>query len=72
MPGPAAWSPCARHLDVGAFGEHRVEVRGDDQMRARRGARAVAEHVAGAIDADVLQAELRETLAAEPRRAPLP
>ena len=50
----------ARDLDVGLFGEHRVEVRGDDQMRARLRPGPLAEHVALAVDAHVLQPELLE------------
>ena len=50
----------ALHLDVGAFGEHRVEMRGEDEVRARRRAGVVAEHVAGLVDAHVLQPELLE------------
>ena len=47
-------------------------MRGDDEVWVQGVAGTIAEHVAGAIDADVLQAELRERRAAALRRAPLP
>ena len=61
--------PPSRDLHVGAFGKHRVEVRGDHEAGPRRLARTVAEHVAGAIHANVLQSELSGTRAAAVRRA---
>ena len=61
MPGRCSDRAFALHLDVGAFGKHRVEMRGDDEMRMRRRARIVAEHVADLVDAHVLQAELLNT-----------
>ena len=62
----------ALHLDVGAFGEHRVEMRREHEMRMRGRARIVAEHVADLVDAHVLQPELREDALQLLRRAPLP
>jgi hypothetical protein len=58
--GPANHRALLRGLDVGAFGKHGVEVGGEHEMRARCRARALPEHVANLVDADVLQAELAE------------
>ena len=48
------------HFDVGAFGKHSVEVRGDDDAGSRRGAGVVAEDVPHLVHAHTLQAELFE------------
>ena len=72
MPGPSSTLTAPRDLHVGPLGKHRVEVRRHDEARTRGVARAVAEHVPGAVDADVLQPELRELALRAPRRAPLP
>ena len=50
----------ARHFDVGLFGKHGVEVRGQYQVRARVAAGPLAEDVALLVDADALQLELLE------------
>ena len=50
----------ALHLHVRPLGEHRVDVRGDDDVRPRRGAGMMAEHVAGPVDRHVLQPQLLE------------
>ena len=65
MPGPRMHRAFLRGLDVGALGEHGVEVRGEHEVRPRRGARALAEHVADLVDAHVLQAELAELAGVE-------
>ena len=52
----------ALDLDVGAFGKHGVEVRGEHEARPRLRAGPIAEHVAFLVDAHVLQAELAEHL----------
>src|SRR5690606_15750211 len=46
----------AFHADVGGFGEHRVEVRGDGEERAVAGATSQPHHVAFFIALDVLEA----------------
>ena len=58
--GAANHRALLRDLDVGALGEHGVEVRGEHEVRPRRRARALAEHVADLVDAHVLQPELAE------------
>ena len=50
----------ARDLDVGAFREDGVEVRGEDQVGPRGLAGPDADHVAGRVDAYVAQAEFLE------------
>ena len=50
----------AAHFHVGAFGKHGVEMRRDYDVRMRRGAWPIAEHVAGFVDPHALQAELVE------------
>jgi hypothetical protein len=52
--------PFTLHLDVGPLREHRVEVRGEDEVRVRGGAGILAKHVAHLVHAHVPQAELRE------------
>ena len=56
-----------RHLDVGLGRKHRVEVRGDHQVRPRRGAPPLGDHVAGRVDAHVLQASPRQGVAKDLR-----
>ena len=58
MPGPRRIVPSRFTLTSVPFGEHGVEMRGEDEVRVRRRARIVAEHVADLVDADVLQPEL--------------
>ena len=60
MPGAFEDVALARDLDVGAFGEDGVEVRGEHQVRTRGLAGPHADHVAGRVDAHVLQAEFLE------------
>ncbi len=72
MPGPSRRCPRRVTFTFGLFGKDRVEMRGNDEARTRRVARTIAEHVAGAIDANVLKPELRELALAAPRRAPSP
>src|ERR1019366_6214476 len=50
----------AGDFDVGAFGEDRVEVGGEYQVRARGLARSDDDDVAGRVDAHVAQAEILE------------
>src|SRR5262249_46526976 len=60
----------SRDLDVGLFGENCVEVCSNHQMRVGSAARSIADDVAGAINADILEPK-RNELAPEhvsPRR----
>ena len=52
---PAKDVPVPPYLDVGAARKHGVEVRADDDVRPRVGARPLANDVALGVDADVLQ-----------------
>ena len=53
----------ALHLHVGPFGEHRVQVTAQHQRRSRAGARDLADHVAFAIHAQLLNAKGGELVA---------
>ena len=64
---PANHGALLRGLDVGALGEHGVEVRGEHEVRARGRARPLAEDVAHLVDAHVLQTQLAELRARRAR-----
>ena len=70
MPGPRSTAPSRVTLHVGALGKDGVEVRGDHEMRTRRRAGSLAQHVARLVDAHVLQPELLKDASAVRRRAP--
>ena len=58
--GPREDGPVALDPDVGAFREHRVEVRRHHKLWPRQHTRAIAEDVARLVDADVCEAQLLE------------
>ena len=60
MPGPFREAPLSRHLDVGSFREHGVEVRGKDKIGTRRQPGPHADHVPGFVDAHFLEPEFSE------------
>ena len=58
MPGPCSTAPSRLTWTSVPFGEHGVEMRGDDEVRTWRRPGPIAEDVAGRVHAHVLQPEL--------------